>query len=348
MRRIGTWLKWTAMTALMLLGALAGIGFVWERRAEQVDALRFPPPGQRVDVGGYRLHLLCLGTAAAQRPTIVLDTLSAGSSVYWAWIQPALAKQARVCAYDRAGFGWSDNSTHPPTLAAAVHDLESVLQRGRVAPPYVLVGHSKGGIIVRGFQHAHPEQVAGLVLLESSHPDQFARYPSLVAESDATLRWMRWVPLAARLGVMRLYIQPSVLGDGNTFDFGALPDRERATLAAFWSAPRHWQGTVLEMRALHPFFDHVDGLGNLGDLPLAVITAARNDTTGWQVLQNDLTQLSRHSRHLIVPYATHASLVFDPEEAALVSDAILQLWRDASAASPATSSAAATRSASAI
>jgi pimeloyl-ACP methyl ester carboxylesterase len=126
------------------------------------------PPGRLVDVGGYRLHIHCTGRGA---PAVVLLAGSGDFSFDWSLVQPGLARSTRVCSYDRAGSAWSDPGPTPRTMRQEAHELRLLLQRAGVAPPYLLVGHSYGGLLARAYAGAHPAEVAGVVLVDPTHED---------------------------------------------------------------------------------------------------------------------------------------------------------------------------------
>src|SRR5829696_30737 len=211
-------------TVRILLGLLALIvllalgGATYEAIMAARDGKRYPPPGQPVDVGGYRLHLHCIGQGS---PTVVLDAGLGGFSLDWGAVQPQIAMSTRVCAYDRAGLGWSEPRPTPrsPQQFAAV--LRALLANGGVEGPYVLVAHSLSGKTARLFASQHPDDVAGMVLVDTSH--EFVddhRPPEQLAAEDAERRqfqnMIRWT---ARFGLVRLLwtpTMPSVLpGTGN-------------------------------------------------------------------------------------------------------------------------------------
>src|ERR671938_464341 len=154
-------------TLAALVGLIVVLGLVgasYEAIAAAGDARRYPSPGQLVDVGGYRLHIQCVGTGS---PTVVLDAGLGGSSLDWSLIQPELGRTTRVCAYDRAGMGWSDAGPQPRTPRQIADELHTLLTNAGIAGPYVLVGHSLAGKNVRLFTIAHPDQVAGMVLVDA-------------------------------------------------------------------------------------------------------------------------------------------------------------------------------------
>ena len=134
------------------------------------------PPGKMVDVGGYQLHIHCLGNGA---PTIILESGIGGFSLEWMDIQASLSKQATVCSYDRAGYGWSQRSPLPRTARTMARELDTLLINAGIPGPYLLAGHSFGGYIIRYYAQRHPEKVIGLVMIDASHPEQFKYFPKL-------------------------------------------------------------------------------------------------------------------------------------------------------------------------
>lgn len=129
-----------------------------------------PPPGTLIDVGGYRLHILCSGSSSAGAPTVILDAGAGAFSTVWSAVQRAIP-QIRSCAYDRAGWGWSDPGPGPRTISQDAAELGSLLREAHVSGPYVLVGHSYGGLIVRRYAALHPSDVVGMVLVDPAHED---------------------------------------------------------------------------------------------------------------------------------------------------------------------------------
>lgn len=129
------------------------------------------PPGRLVDIGGYRLHLYCTGTASPGQPTVVLSAGSGDFAVDWGLVQSSIAESTRVCSYDRGGVGWSDPGPEPRTLRQEATELRLLLRNAGEMPPYVVVGHSVGALVVRIFQEMWPESVVGMVLVDPTHED---------------------------------------------------------------------------------------------------------------------------------------------------------------------------------
>ena len=196
--------RWLLYAVLAVLG-IAAVGGGYETIRESLDATAYPPPGQLVDVGGHRLHLHCTGTGS---PTVVLEPGQGGVSSDLAWIAPAVARDTTVCVYDRAGRGWSDATNNPQDGAQIAADLHTLLHRAQVPGPYVLAGHSFGGLYVQAFAAQFPDEVAGLVLLDSTAPKPGPTLPT--STSDTVLgRIAALVPAIAHLGAGRLIAQAS-------------------------------------------------------------------------------------------------------------------------------------------
>lgn len=306
-------LLWTAVGLLVACVA----GSAARRAAERRDARRFPPPGRLVDVGGTRLHVDVRGTSPGG-PTVVLEAGLGSFSPNWHWVQQALADQVRVVAYDRAGLGWSDPSPAPRDAATMASELHGALHAAGIEGPYVLAGHSFGGLVVRAFAELHRRETAGLVLVDASHPDQWARWP---------------VPQAHRLQVISLTVSTALARVGlfRIVDaFGAvsegLPDRQVAELNAGFVRPLTSATEAAEMReweaSTRPFLHRA---APLGDLPLAVIGVGVQPMGAetLTVLQEELPGLSTNSARRVVPDATHEALIAHRGHAETVAAAIL-------------------------
>jgi pimeloyl-ACP methyl ester carboxylesterase len=300
------------------------LGMTYQIISAQVDNYKYPAPGQLIDIGGYRLHLYCVGDSTAGSPTVILEAGLGGVSPTWALIQPEVAKVTRVCAYDRAGLGWSDPA--PPGTRRDGHqvadELHILLEKADIPGPYVLVGHSFGGLYALYFSHRYSKDAAGVVLLDSSHPDQWTSTPAGQDLYKSNLRSYSITSTLARLGLLRLRAksQPAL----------ELPDLQNKELLAFNSATQDWDTQAAEFSATTDLDDEVRAAGPLGNLPLFVITATDHGgpaemEQGWQTLQNELAKLSTNSVHKILDGARHESVWADPKFAAESITAILKV-----------------------
>jgi pimeloyl-ACP methyl ester carboxylesterase len=233
----------------------------------------------------------------------------------WAWIQPEIARFSRVVSYDRAGLGWSETDSAPKSARLAACRLRTVLRCAEAAPPYILVGHSMGGLLIRVFADLFPEEVAGMVQVDAAHPDQHMRSNAIDVHMRTGFRVLRAVPLLAQLGYIRL------TGLFNAWAEG-LPPQQAAESRAFLSSIRHLRTTRDESLAWESVCMEVRDTDALGDIPLAVVTACRAVLPGHPELQEELAALSRDSFHMTVKGADHVTLITKREYAQSVVEAI--------------------------
>jgi pimeloyl-ACP methyl ester carboxylesterase len=219
-----------------------------------------------------------------------------------------------VCAYDRAGQGWSDDSAGSRDGSAVVADLRALLRRAHERGPYVLVGHSAGGSYAMIYAARHPEEVAGMVLLDSTSPEQFTVLPDFAGEYSLARRFTALFPSLARLGAFQL--APSSA-------FSDLPEPAASQVRAFATSPRQKRNARDEFAEYHDVFEQAQALRTLDDKPLVVVTATETQrkTKGWSAAQNDLARLSSNSQHRIAR-ATHAGLLDDAHDSVLSVQAI--------------------------
>jgi pimeloyl-ACP methyl ester carboxylesterase len=176
-RQMAGRLPWLWLVAALV--ALAASGAIYQAVATTIDQRSYPPPGQLVDIGGYKLHITCRGTSPAGAATVVAESGLGGTSLDWSLVQPDIATTTRMCAYDRAGFGWSESGPAPRTSQQIVTELHTLLHNAGIPGPYILVGHSFGGAHVQLYASQYPGEVAGLVLLD---PTPAAYFDQLTAE----------------------------------------------------------------------------------------------------------------------------------------------------------------------
>lgn len=325
---------------IVALGALTALGAWFERRAESRDQ-RTPPPGRLVDVYGHAIHLHCMGAGGG--PTVVLDAGLAGFSTDWALTQPRVAEFARVCSYDRAGYGWSEPALGPRTSEVIAEELHELLHRSRTPGPYLLVGHSFGGYNVRVFADKYPDEVAGLVLVDTSHesfperlpPDARRRYERFDALEGPSLRLGEAL---AHTGLIRLLLEENRCGLLAMFD--PLPPEAHAATMRLRATPRFFHTAYQEIVSFDESGRQAHRARGLGDRPIVVITAASKENMGEAplaqvgvdqafmetvvALRSQLHEelahsLSTNSRHIVTTRSGHLVQVSEPE---LVVDAI--------------------------
>ena len=299
---------------------LTGMGLVYQSIATARDRRIHPPPGSLVDVDGCRLHLQSEGNGT---PTVVLEAGLGGMSSAWGWIQPETAKFSHVVSYDRAGLGWSETDTTPKTAMQAAVRLRSLLQSANTSPPYILVGHSMGGLFIRVFADLFPKEVAGLVLVDACHPDQQRRSSAIETHMRSGFRMLKGVPMLAGVGFIRLSGFFGSWAEG-------LPEKQAAEAVSFLSSYGHLSTTRDESLAWEVICAEVRSTRGLGNKPLAVVTAGKDVLPGQPELQGELAALSSNSIHLVVKGADHVTLVTHRQHAVSVVEAIrhvVQTWR---------------------
>jgi pimeloyl-ACP methyl ester carboxylesterase len=301
--------RWLLTPVVAVLG-LASLGATYENIALVHDQSRYPAPGRMVEVNGHRMHLDCSGHGS---PTAVLFNGMGEVSASWFRITTAVARTGRVCAFDRAGQGWSDDAEHPQDGVTAAKDLHALLADAGEQGPYVLVGHSIGGTYAMTYAARYPAQVAGMVLLDSSSPQQFS-LPAYPGQYALIRRVAGLMPTLDRLGLGRALalVVPSHLP-------AEASDRVRAVSADAHGA-RNGRD---EASMLHQVFGQAQALTTLEGRPLAVVTASATlaDTVGWAAAQARLTALSDNHRHEVVE-SSHMGLLEDPGPAARSTRAI--------------------------
>ncbi len=310
---------------LVVLAALIALGFILQTVAEASDRQAYPPPGQMVDVGGHRLHILCTGEGS---PTVILEAAGGHFSATWALVQSAVEPSTRICAYDRAGYGWSEPGPEPRDAQRIASELHQLLGSAGIEPPYVMVGHSVGGVYVRVYNAQYPGEVIGMVLVDATHPDNWARQ----GESIETVQTLGNVSaVISRFGLMRLFVSGQQFG---------LPAAQNDALRANMSSWQYWDTQRADTAAMVASLDEARAAGDLGNLPLQVLVAVdypegpHRDTE--LALQHELAALSTNSVYQEVGGARHITLVTNEEYAPSVSDAIIRVVESARTGEPLT------------
>ncbi len=307
--RVRPWLVYPVFAIV----ACAALGGVYEAMQETLDRRAHPMHGELIDVGdGRRMYLSCAGSG---NPTVVLVPGAGEPSSIWAWIAPDVARETRVCVFDRAGRGWSDPAPSQQDGIAVATDLHALLTAAHEASAYVVVGHSFGGLYVRAFAARYPNQTAGVVLLDATDPHQFT-LPAYPAFYEGFRRVSALFPSLARFGVGRLAYRSA---------YGGLPSEARAEQYMYWCTARHARSLRDEWAAAPLAMKQADSLVTLGNRPLMVVTAFQDALEGWAPLQDEVPKLSSNSSHWSLSTATHASLVEDKANAALSSQAIREV-----------------------
>ena len=274
---------------------------------------------------------------------MVCDAALGGSSLSWTLVEPAVSDVTRMCSYDRAGFGWSDAGPFPRTAGRIADELHTALQRSALGGPFVLVGHSFGGLVMRLFAARHREDVAALVLIEPAIPEDWADpAPALRAHMDRGIRLCGYGTLAARFGVARAVAFLANLGaltaaraivrvvsrgglrredEGILAPIWRLPPDVRRLLRQMWVQPKFFAALRSQIETICESASEVlrEAPPRYGDLPLIVITGENADERRRDA-DAKLARSSTRGRHVLAPKSGHWVPLDAPE---VVSEAII-------------------------
>jgi pimeloyl-ACP methyl ester carboxylesterase len=282
----------------LVIATLSCATFQW--LATRQDLAATPPPGQLVDIGGYRLHLWCTGDGA---PAVILDAGLGGTSAGWGFVQPDVARFTRVCSYDRAGMGYSDSGPSPRTARRIAKELAELLAGSGIAGPVVLVGESIAGFNARMFASDHPEHAAGLVLVDASHEDDAHEVPGIA----------RFVPLLSTIGVFRLL----GVSFGQPIESLAPSVRQYARATMFRASG--YQAAADEIIHIRETISEVKGSRRRLTIPVLVVTGAGGADENWRRLQQDQASLSERGCLITAQQSGHVVAIDQPQ---VVVDAI--------------------------
>lgn len=302
------------LTIFISLLILATLGAAYQQVGSRIDAHRSPEPGRLVDVGGHRLKINCTGSGD---PTVILESGIGDVLPEWKQVQIRISSFARVCSYDRAGYGESDAGPMPRTSLQIARELHVLLQNAGERPPYILVGHSFGGYNVRVFNGEFPSEVAGMVLADSPQEDQYELLPVAWRQLGADLlsRWQSqaaWLPPQIALGIARLRYHRLLGSDGYLI-----------------LQSKYLKARSSELEQIRTSAEQTRASGKLGNKPLVVLTAVKQDETLraalspedfarfqelWvKTLQPRLAKLSTRGKQIILSDMDHDIPTHGPE-----------------------------------
>ncbi|HMQ32414.1 MAG TPA: alpha/beta hydrolase, partial [Chloroflexaceae bacterium] len=316
---------------LALAVAVAAAGALFQLSADAAARRAHPAPGKLVAVGGHRLHFYPLGERH-RGPTVVLEAGGTSFSAQWAWVQPAVAEFAHVVSYDRAGLGWSEAGEGPASAARAADELRALLEAAGAPGPYILVGHSYGGMVAQVFADHFRDEVAGVVLVDTNDHRLFGRLPpEALAELEGVLGQHRLLPTVARLGVLRAL---------NPFEAIAapLPEPQRSAAAALFLSNRHAVAARGEAEQIYDPASatqaQLAAVRDLGAMPLVVLSRSEPPGAFTEAIQANGAELAARSavgEQRVVPGSDHLSLVTDREHAQHVVAAVRDVLAQAEA-----------------
>lgn len=284
----------------VLLFLLVAAGFLYQNIAEARDRRYNPMTGKLVEVEGRKMHINCTG---AGDPTVILDAGLGDTFLSWRKVQPPIAKFTHVCSYDRAGLGYSESASGPRTSKIIAQQLHDLLLAANMVSPYVLVGHSMGGYDVRLYASLYPAHVAGIVLVDASHPDQEKRFPPELKNMQGS-----WEREAEFLEYTMPFGLPRLMG---------LCEDDPVLRAAECNW-HHARESLAEMKAFSESASQTEAAGSLGNIPLAVLShdpakpsselppdLAQAVNQEWGKMQEEMSHLSSVGTHSIATGSAH-------------------------------------------
>jgi pimeloyl-ACP methyl ester carboxylesterase len=322
-------MAWTLLLTFLL--GLAAAGLIYQGIGAARDRRRFGAPGALASVGRHRLHYRCEGSGS---PAVILEAGIAASSITWSRVQPAIARETRVCSYDRAGLAWSEGTSSRRSIDALVGELRLLLADAAVPPPYVLVAHSFGALVIRAFARAYPADIAGLVFVDPLHPGEWCDpSPNQRHMLRGGIFLSRLGALLARLGVVRLLLvllsggstaaprqvsrmfgrKVAALLDHMVGEVQKLPPEVLPFVQAHWSHPKAFRGMWQHLAAMPSCSaDLARGTDAFGDIPVVVLSAGARDPR-WAAEDAALARASSNGRHIVSPHSGHWIHLDDPD-----------------------------------
>lgn len=312
-------LRWLGM----LLPVLVLLSVAFQTIATQLDKHTYAARGQLYRVNGRQMHIVCAGDSKAGGPTVILQAGGANDSLWWYWVQQQLADQVRVCAYDRAGLGWSEVADRPRDPVTLVGELHELLTVAEIRPPYIMAGHSFGAILTRVYAVHYPSEVTGIALVDGMPLE-------LQGLSKAEFEGYRWesyvvqVPfwIAYRLGIGRLFVPRSIEAMG-------YPPAIAAELAAYTLRNQTCDTDLAEhgYGAMWTLMQAALAAEDLGNLPMAVLWASESGTNqeSYATYRQEVAGYSSNSVTRYVEGADHGSILGTEGYAQQVSDTILDV-----------------------
>ncbi|RYD45333.1 MAG: alpha/beta hydrolase [Sphingomonadales bacterium] len=329
-RRFWRWVKRVLLGLLALLILVTIVGTIYEALGRKNAAAKYPPPGKLVDIGGRKMHIDCRGTGS---PTVILESgLGTGGTLDWTLVHDEIARFTRTCAYDRAGIMWSDPKDTPQDAAAVTEDLHALLKGAGITDQLALVGHSIGGPYTRTYTGKYGDQVAGLVMVDPSQPDQVARlgkatgldvHPKQASTLMHTAKALAWTGLVRfviargekpklrnaaetkRLGdalaISGAYTSSSIRGSTSELDGYDRTQKQARAVQTFGNRP------LIVLTAMAPFKPE-----QLKGLKMKAEQGARFKQE-WKALHAEQAAFSTRGHQQLVPDATHYIQVDRPE-----------------------------------
>lgn len=313
----GSWLIRILLLIIILVIVLIITTVIVAYNARSKLIADYPAPGLLIEVNEHQLHLRCMGQGS---PTIIMEAGLNEFSLTWSRVQPSLAEISRVCVYDRAGLGWSDASSRPRNLNNMVNELNTLLINAEIDTPYILVGHSFGGIITRLYANQYPDDVIGMVLVDASHEDMIALRPDLFESStEQLIAQFESLAFMSNSGIMALAPEEIPAPD--------YPEYAIEQYRALLVSRGYFDAAIAETKIFEDNLSYLMGINdNSGEMPLIVISRGQAEPLPfmdesaieeleafWSQLQGELLNLSTNSRQIMAENSGHYIQLSEPE-----------------------------------
>ncbi len=313
-------LKWLAKSfgLLLFLIIFAGLTF-------RVFAPKPQPPGELVDIGGFKLHINSAGEKS-NKPTLVIETGQALPCEHYHWLSEGLKDSLRVVRYDRAGIAYSDMSHTPRDPTTIAHELHALLEKAGESPPYILAGHSFGGLFIRVYTQLYPDEVEALIFIDSSHPDQRER---LNFPKQKDVSWMlNTVAILGDIGVLGIFDRLN----GSILYVEDFPDEVNNRFYDYTLNGKYYRGYRDEIKWNQSVYNQSRGTNNFGSLPIRVFTANKRyngeeANPEWIKLQGEIAALSTDGQHFLID-GHHNSIYSTKKNADIICQEILKLVKE--------------------
>lgn len=310
-------LKWIGLSIGTILGLIILAGFTFRLLGPSPN-----PPGELIDVGGYKLHIHSAGEKS-DKPTLVLETGQGIPSAHYHWLSEGLKDSMRVVRYDRAGIGYSDLSGTPRDPITIAQELHTLLEEAGESPPYILAGHSFGGLYIRVFAEMYPEEVVAMAFLDSSHPDQRERLD--MSESPDLTMILNTMAALGDMGILGLFDRLN----GSMLYVDELPEEVNERFYDYTANGRYIRGLREEASWDQAGYDQARDTKDFGSLPIRVFTAGKkyngkDANPKWVELQRELAELSTEGKHILID-GHHNSIYTTKENADMIAKEIIQL-----------------------
>ncbi|MCB1023618.1 MAG: alpha/beta hydrolase [Acidobacteria bacterium] len=333
-------LKILGISLLILIGVPLIIGQVL-RLISHTE----PPPGQMVDVGGYKLHINCIspdGTAAEDLPTVIFEAGAGVTTPVNYWIQNGVSKTTNICVYDRAGIGWSEESNLPRDAKTVNEALHTLLDKSNIKRPFVFAGHSIAGLYMRDYVERYPDEVIGIAFLDPSHPKQYEMFNFSESQrkelDDSVVSQISTIDWLIKFGVLEVY-NPLLQVDGG---FTSYPEKVQKQMEYLSKRPTSHNAFLAELRDFDKAAKQAENNKTLGDRPIVVISATKpwdknmlpdfitpeSMKSVMEKMHEEITALSTNGKRVKIDTADHMGLITNKDNAAKAVPYIIEVLRE--------------------